>query len=87
MQGLTSQLPAFSAQEKSYIKGTADFLGIGHFTTYYISQKNYYPNGLSYDTDRDLVELVDPKWPKSGSQWLHAVPWGFRNLLNFVKVI
>lgn len=77
----------FSAQEKSYIKGTADFLGIGHFTTYYISQKNYSPSGMSYFTDRDLVELVDPKWPHSGSQWLYAVPWGFRKLLNFVKVI
>ena len=41
-QGLgSSRLPSFSSQEKSYIKGTCDFLGIGHFTTRYITQKNY----------------------------------------------
>ncbi|KAF0041054.1 hypothetical protein F2P81_006952 [Scophthalmus maximus] len=87
-QGLgTSRLPTFSPQEKSYIKGTCDFLGIGHFTTRYITQKNY-PSGRSsssYFTDRDLAELVDPRWPDPGSEWLYSVPWGFRRLLNFVK--
>lgn len=89
-QGLgTSRLPNFSSQEKSYIKGTCDFLGIGHFTTRYITQKKYPASrsGLSYFTDRDLAELVDPHWPDPGSEWLYAVPWGFRRLLNFVKVI
>ncbi|XP_044049898.1 lactase-like b isoform X3 [Siniperca chuatsi] len=87
-QGLgTSRLPTFSPQEKSYIKGTCDFLGIGHFTTRYITQKNN-PSGRSsssYFTDRDLAELVDPRWPDPGSEWLYSVPWGFRRLLNFVK--
>ncbi|XP_076589127.1 lactase-like protein isoform X1 [Chaetodon auriga] len=87
-QGLgTSRLPTFSPQEKSYIKGTCDFLGIGHFTTRYITQKTY-PSGRSsgsYFTDRDLAELVDPRWPDPGSEWLYSVPWGFRRLLNFVK--
>ncbi|XP_070828350.1 lactase-like protein isoform X3 [Chaetodon trifascialis] len=87
-QGLgTSRLPTFSPQEKSYIKGTCDFLGIGHFTTRYITQKTN-PSGRSsssYFTDRDLAELVDPRWPDPGSEWLYSVPWGFRRLLNFVK--
>lgn len=84
----TSRLPTFSPQEKSYIKGTCDFLGIGHFTTRYITQKNS-PSSRStssYFLDRDLAELVDPRWPDPGSEWLYAVPWGFRRLLNFVKV-
>uniref|UniRef100_K7FX64 Cytosolic beta-glucosidase n=1 Tax=Pelodiscus sinensis TaxID=13735 RepID=K7FX64_PELSI len=86
-QGLgTSRLPSFSVQEKSYIKGTSDFLGISHFTTRYIIEKNYSAfQGPSYHTDRDLAELVDPKWPDPGSKWLYSVPWGFRRLLNFVK--
>ncbi|AWP01068.1 putative lactase-like protein [Scophthalmus maximus] len=86
-QGLgASRLPVFSPQEKSYIKGTCDFLGLGHFTTRYVTQKNY-PSGLgdSYFADRDLAELVDPQWPDPGSEWLYSVPWGFRRLLNFVK--
>ncbi|CAG5957951.1 lactase-like protein isoform 3-T3 [Menidia menidia] len=87
-QGLgTSRLPTFSPQEKSYIKGTCDFLGIGHFTTRYITQKNNPSDrsSSSYFTDRDLAELVDPRWPDPGSEWLYSVPWGFRRLLNFVK--
>ena len=87
-QGLeASRLPVFTTKEKSYIRGTCDFLGIGHFTTRYITQKNN-PSGRgnSYFTDRDLAELVDPRWPDPGSEWLYSVPWGFRRLLNFVKV-
>lgn len=89
-QGLsTSRLPTFSPQEKSYIKGTCDFLGISHYTTRYITQRNNPSSGSSssYFTDRDLAELVDPRWPDPGSEWLYSVPWGFRRLLNFVKVV
>ncbi|XP_051953538.1 lactase-like b isoform X1 [Xyrauchen texanus] len=86
-QGLgTSRLPTFSSLEKSYIKGTSDFLGVGHFTTRYITQKNSPSNrGSTYFTDRDIAELVDPRWPDPGSEWLYSVPWGFRRLLNFIK--
>uniref|UniRef100_A0A8C1S514 Cytosolic beta-glucosidase n=1 Tax=Cyprinus carpio TaxID=7962 RepID=A0A8C1S514_CYPCA len=86
-QGLSSsRLPTFNPHEKSYIRGTCDFLGISHFTTRYITQKNFPSNrGNSYFTDRDLAELVDPQWPDPGSEWLYSVPWGFRRLLSFVK--
>lgn len=86
-QGLgVSRLPVFSPQEKSYVKGTCDFLGLGHFTTRYVTQKNQ-PSSLgdSYFSDRDLAELVDPLWPDPGSEWLYSVPWGFRRMLNFIK--
>lgn len=88
-QGLDmSRLPVFSLQEKSYIKGTSDFLGLGHFTTRYITERKYPSRqGPSYQNDRDLVELVDPNWPDLGSKWLYSVPWGFRRLLNFAQVI
>ncbi|NXF16111.1 LCTL protein, partial [Rhodinocichla rosea] len=86
-QGLgTSRLPTFSVQEKTYIKGTSDFLGIGHFTTRYVLQKNFpFLQVSSYHTDPDLAELVDPNWPAPGPKWLYSVPWGFRRLLNFIK--
>lgn len=88
-QGLDmSRLPVFSLQEKGYIKGTSDFLGLGHFTTRYITERNYPSRqGPSYQNDRDLVELVDPNWPDLGSKWLYSVPWGFRRLLHFAQVI
>ncbi|KAG8440788.1 hypothetical protein GDO86_006500 [Hymenochirus boettgeri] len=86
-QGLSiSRLPTFTSQEKSYIKGTIDFLGIGHFTARYITSRNYpSTHGPSYYTDRNLAELVDPRWPEPESKWLYSVPWGFRRLLNYVK--
>ncbi|XP_019731489.1 lactase-like protein isoform X1 [Hippocampus comes] len=87
-QGLgASRLPTFTPQEKSYVKGTCDFLGISHFTTRYITQKNNPPgrSTSSFFMDRDLAELVDPQWPDPGSEWLYSVPWGFRRMLNFVK--
>ncbi|KAM8996985.1 LOW QUALITY PROTEIN: lactase-like protein [Ara ararauna] len=86
-QGLgTSKLPTFSVQEKTYIKGTLDFLGIGHFTTRYVLQKSFpFLQVPGYNTDYDLAELVDPKWPAPGHLWLYSVPWGFRRLLNFIK--
>uniref|UniRef100_A0A671MPW7 Cytosolic beta-glucosidase n=1 Tax=Sinocyclocheilus anshuiensis TaxID=1608454 RepID=A0A671MPW7_9TELE len=73
-QGLgTSRLPTFSSQEKSYIKGTSDFLGVGHFTTRYITQKSFPSNrGYTYFSDRDVAELVDPRWPDPGSEWLYS---------------
>uniref|UniRef100_F7EC27 Cytosolic beta-glucosidase n=1 Tax=Ornithorhynchus anatinus TaxID=9258 RepID=F7EC27_ORNAN len=80
-QGLArSRLPLFSAQEKSYIKGSADFLGLGHFTTRFITDK-IQPSrrGPSYHNDRDLAELADPDGPQ-------ATPWGFRRLLNFAQI-
>lgn len=69
------------------LHGASDFLGLGHFTTRYITERNY-PSGQgpSYQNDRDLVELVDPNWPDLGSKWLYSVPWGFRRLLNFAQV-
>lgn len=88
-QGLEmSRLPTFSLQEKSYIRGTSDFLGLGHFTTRYITQRKYPSHqGPSFQNDRDLIELVDPNWPDMGSSWLYSVPWGFRRLLNFAQVL
>ncbi|KAM9533233.1 LOW QUALITY PROTEIN: lactase-like protein [Guaruba guarouba] len=79
-QGLgTSKLPTFSVQEKTYIKGTSDCLGIGHFTTRCVLQKSFpFLQVPGYNTDYDLAELVDPKWPAPGPKR------GFR-LLNFIK--
>uniref|UniRef100_A0A8C5NYW9 Lactase-like n=1 Tax=Jaculus jaculus TaxID=51337 RepID=A0A8C5NYW9_JACJA len=86
-QGLrVSRLPEFSLQEKSYVKGTSDFLGLGHFTTRYIAERKYLSQqGPSYHNDQDLIQLVDPNWPELGSQGLYSVPWGFRRLLNFAQ--
>ncbi|KAG1944938.1 lactase-like [Pimephales promelas] len=47
--------------------------------------KSFPSNRGTYFSDRDIAELVDPRWPDPGSEWLYSVPWGFRRLLNFIK--
>ncbi|XP_064191627.1 lactase-like protein isoform X3 [Anguilla rostrata] len=79
-QGLvSSQLPAFSSQGKSYIKGNYNFLGISHFILY--AGENFPPGHqggcLSY------CGLVDPCWPDF--EWLYSLPCGIHRLFNCVK--
>ncbi|XP_054985597.1 lactase-like protein [Sorex araneus] len=86
-QGLdTSRLPRFSRQEKSFIRGSSDFLSLGHLATRYITARSLPSRlGPSYRNDRDLVELADPVGPELGSTRLHSAPWGLRRLLNFAQ--
>ncbi|XP_007537683.1 lactase-like protein [Erinaceus europaeus] len=80
-QGLErSRLPAFSRQEQGLIRGTADFLGLGHFTTRYVAARSWPAGqGPSYRDDQGLQELADPRWPAAG------YPWGIRRLLHFAQ--
>lgn len=39
---------------------------------------------VSYEMDRNAVELYDPNWTQSYSDWLYDLPTGFRKLLNWM---
>lgn len=83
----TSRLPSFTTSEIDFIKGTADFLGLNHYSTWLIS--NYeYPNDTMTSRNKDIgVKLEqDPNWPSSSLNWLKVVPWGFRKILNWIKI-
>ncbi|XP_077983311.1 cytosolic beta-glucosidase-like [Glandiceps talaboti] len=85
-QGLTSsRLPSFNQDEINLIRGTADFLGVNHYTTKYVAHQvaELMPAGLS--ADQDLRGWHDENWPKCGVGWLRPVPWGIRKLLSWVK--
>nr|XP_022342919.1 uncharacterized protein LOC111136393 isoform X1 [Crassostrea virginica] len=85
-QGLEkSRLPKFTDDEKRVIQGSADFLGLNHYTTNLISPVNYPPEVVSYDADKDTLAEYDPSWPKSGSDWLRVVPYGIRMILRWIK--
>ncbi|XP_077982467.1 lactase-like protein [Glandiceps talaboti] len=84
-QGLTSsRLPAFSKEEKTMLKGTADFLGLNYYTTKIVYGKET-PYTPGYFEDQDLQCRYDDDWPTCGASWLRPVPWGFRKLINYVK--
>ncbi|XP_010862373.4 lactase-phlorizin hydrolase isoform X1 [Esox lucius] len=77
-------LPVFTAAESQRIHGTADFLGLNHFTTRLVNASNGGcvpgPEGVG-----DFTAYVDPVWPTTTSDWIHSAPWGLRRLLNFVS--
>ncbi|XP_041974777.1 myrosinase 1-like [Aricia agestis] len=81
-----SRLPKFTPQEVEMIKGSADFLGFNHYTTYLV-EKNYQPIPAqpSFDYDIGGIKTQKDDWPKSNSTWLKVVPWGFRKALNWVR--
>jgi beta-glucosidase/6-phospho-beta-glucosidase/beta-galactosidase len=67
-----SRLPVFSAVEIEYIKGTADFFGLNHYTTYLLSMADEEVGAIpSHQNDIGIVRIQDPKWPSmSSSGWL-----------------
>uniref|UniRef100_A0A8C5R8S0 beta-glucosidase n=1 Tax=Leptobrachium leishanense TaxID=445787 RepID=A0A8C5R8S0_9ANUR len=83
--GTISPLPVFTEEEKTYIHGTADFLGISHYTSRLIQASPNTSCDPEYHSIGDFTAHVDPSWPDTASSWIKVVPWGFRRLLNFVK--
>ncbi|XP_045780868.1 myrosinase 1-like isoform X2 [Maniola jurtina] len=82
-----SRLPSFTPEEVEMIRGSSDFLGLNHYTTYLIA-KNKGKISLTPSFEADMGGIVSQKkeWPKSNSTWLKVVPWGFRKSLNWVRL-
>ncbi|ESO98171.1 hypothetical protein LOTGIDRAFT_174304 [Lottia gigantea] len=80
-----SRLPEFSDDDKANIKGTADFLGLNHYTSVYATAMNLPADPPSFFDDSDVKTFPDPEWPRSGSSWLRVYPKGFRAALNWLK--
>ncbi|NWS83668.1 LPH hydrolase, partial [Toxostoma redivivum] len=80
-----AQLPVFTEEEKTLVKGTADFFGLSHYTSRLVSAGT---NGMctpDYESIGNFSLHVDPSWPQAASSWIHVVPWGLRRLLKFVS--
>ncbi|GAB5575627.1 lactase-like protein isoform X2 [Prionailurus iriomotensis] len=83
---LVAQLPEFTEAEKQLLKGSADFLGLSHYTSRLISTAQQDSCIPSYDTIGGFSQHVDPAWPQTSSPWIYVVPWGIRRLLQFVSL-
>ncbi|XP_054418761.1 lactase/phlorizin hydrolase [Pteronotus mesoamericanus] len=81
-----AQLPEFTDAEKQLLKGSADFLGLSHYTSRLISKAQQDTCIPSYDTIGGFSQHVDPTWPQTSSPWIHVVPWGIRRLLWFISL-
>ncbi|XP_003794429.1 lactase-phlorizin hydrolase [Otolemur garnettii] len=81
-----AQLPEFTEAEKQLLKGSADFLGLSHYTSRLISKGQQDACSPSYDTIGGFSQHIDPAWPQTSSSWIRVVPWGIRRLLLFVSL-
>ncbi|CAH2050920.1 unnamed protein product, partial [Iphiclides podalirius] len=81
-----SRLPSFTAAEVQAIRGSADLLGLNHYTTYLVARGS---GGVrrqpSFANDMGVLITQKKEWPRSNSTWLRVVPWGFRRALNHVR--
>nr|BAF94233.1 Lct [Rattus norvegicus] len=81
-----AQLPEFTEAEKRLLKGSADFLGLSHYTSRLISKAGRQTCTSSYDNIGGFSQHVDPEWPQTASPWIRVVPWGIRRLLRFASM-
>ncbi|XP_063619466.1 myrosinase 1-like [Cydia splendana] len=87
-QGYTrSRLPYFTPEERISLRGSSDFFGLNHYTTFLMSPSNSEESwavpSMDYDTGVKLEQ--DPKWLKPGSDWFSVYPPGFRKLINWIS--
>ncbi|VFQ92253.1 unnamed protein product [Cuscuta campestris] len=86
------RLPQFSAAQSALVKGSYDFIGVNHYTTWYASKnKTNILEMLLHDFIADAGSLtlpfkgLKPIADKASSIWLYIVPHGMRSLLNYIK--
>jgi beta-glucosidase/6-phospho-beta-glucosidase/beta-galactosidase len=81
-----SRLPQFTLDEKLRIKGTYDYLGLNHYSTWYVRASEEEEIGRpSYAADTGTYRYQNPDWEGSGAEWNKVVPWGLRNILKWIK--
>ncbi|XP_049838026.1 myrosinase 1-like [Schistocerca gregaria] len=79
-----SRLPSFTDEEKRMINGSSDFFGLNSYTTSLV--KSAVVGGSpSLERDSGVQRIINFAWPGSSLIWLRVVPWGFRNIVNWVS--
>ncbi len=86
---LGGKLPEFSAEEKEMLKGSSDFFGLNHYSTYFARAVEKAGSGAMignagvFGTDEvELLPLADV--PVSGGMNWSIVPWGMNKLLHWI---
>nr|AJE75667.1 putative glycosyl hydrolase [Chrysomela lapponica] len=80
-----SRLPQFTEEEKAYIKGTYDFLGVNVYTTFLVSSTDEPDPSMGLDEDSEVLDWQPDDWESTASSWLKVVPWGMRKLVTWIK--
>ncbi|KAL8480724.1 hypothetical protein ACS0TY_027314 [Phlomoides rotata] len=87
-----NRLPRFSPNQSRQVKGSFDFIGINHYTTWYASKDKIYiidglHNGSLSDSDAFITPIANgkPTHERANSAWLYIVPSGIRSLMNYIR--
>ncbi|XP_034696060.1 beta-glucosidase 40-like [Vitis riparia] len=91
--GVGSRLPNFTRDESALLKGSLDFVGINHYTTFYAEyDANNLTGTLLNDSLADSRAITlpfskdgQPIGDRANSIWLYIVPRGMRSLMNYIK--
>ncbi|KAH6797814.1 beta glucosidase 40 [Perilla frutescens var. hirtella] len=86
------RLPRFTMEQSVMLRGSYDFIGINHYTTWYASQdKTNIIGALLNDSLSDSgaftfpIAIGQPVYDRANSVWLYIVPHGIRRLMNHIK--
>jgi len=80
-----SRLPSFTPEEEVEIAGSADFIGVNHYTTNLVYPEIGDIGTPSFFEDDDVVNYRDDSMYASGSVWLKVAPFGMRKIVNWIK--
>ncbi|CAB3236893.1 unnamed protein product [Arctia plantaginis] len=82
-----SRLPYFTDEEIDALRGSSDFFGLNHYTTYLMSPSNMEEKWKvpSIDHDTGVKMEQNPSWARPGTEWLSVHPPGIRKLVNYVQ--
>ncbi|XP_077211412.1 beta glucosidase 40 [Tasmannia lanceolata] len=87
-----SRLPEFSKAEAALVKGSLDFVGVNHYTTYYARSNltniiDVLLNDTFADSGAITLPFKDGKaiGDKASSIWMYIVPQGIKSLMNYIK--
>lgn len=81
----SSRLPVFTAEEREYIRGTADVFCFNTYTSKIVTHATTRLRPFSYMYDQEVLTKVDSSWPSSAIADHRAAAWGLRRLLNWIK--
>ncbi|XP_012548562.2 lactase/phlorizin hydrolase [Bombyx mori] len=85
---LRSRFPELSPEEVQYIRGTSDFFGVNHYSTY-LAYRNESVVGHyavpSYFDDAGVIYYAKDEWAIGTHNRIKTTPWGFYKLLRQIS--
>eukprot|EP00930_Biecheleria_cincta_P017945 TRINITY_DN14127_c0_g1_i2.p1 TRINITY_DN14127_c0_g1~~TRINITY_DN14127_c0_g1_i2.p1 ORF type:complete len:677 (-),score=108.19 TRINITY_DN14127_c0_g1_i2:126-2156(-) len=81
------RLPTFTPMEIEILKGSADFFGLNHYSSDFVSNQqdsSSETDHSNYFADQQVENKSDPRWPRTDMGW-DIVPWGFERLLSWIQ--